>query len=423
MDIPSAFTNSLLPLAIRTKSPDTLPGYGGPPSTPQFSSLDSGYGSGAPSPEKPSTQCDAFDFGSSYTFDGSAPDSLGYLRKSGPDECPRSVLLTPEQKLLQLAASSIKASSVRQPHRARCSLPAAFYAQSIPRSARRHGSDSLSSYLSTCAPVLSIRAPDRFVHPRDSDCAAFPLGEKFRLTKPADDLTATEKILRHGEASADAFSATPTQFNPVPTYADERQAALQREGRPPLTRTRTTLDTAYVDGDVDPTSEHRPVHGSVWSVGTVPPTAGAVDNGQGVLMQTGTSAPFFMSDFVRHPRHSLEDDGKHAGRLAAALDFDCASRILQCNVHEGVFKLQSESALSKTKAKTKKTAWNGAIWVKEGVEKSKLCTSIPSPPIQNPDLQLMCCRSTEQDGPNSRNPPLTVSWRILKHCLSGILRI
>ncbi|CAK7214854.1 hypothetical protein SEUCBS140593_002331 [Sporothrix eucalyptigena] len=386
MDIPSAFTNSL-PLPIRTKTPDPFPDFhASPPRTPQFSSLDSGYGSAEPTPVKePSDVGEVFDFCGSYTLDGSTADSAEYQPKVDVDGCPRSALLSPHQKFLGLAADSIKqggikpyatinGASLRHPHRSRLGLPSAFYTKPSQRSDLRRGSDSLSSYLSssTSSLVTSIRAPDRFVHPRDSDCAAFALGEKFRLVKPATDLTDIEKILRHDQVSPDAFVASTTHHNPVPTFANNRQEMFERNGRPTQTRSRTTLLPGQLDNDPDSEFDQGLMHGSVWSIGTVPPIVGAVDNGRGTLTQTGTAAPFFSSDFVPDPFHRHPDADKHCGRLAAALDFDQASRLLQCNVDKGVFKLQSDHTFAahqpnrKPQPKTKKTAWNGVGWEKEG---------------------------------------------------------
>lgn len=124
--------------------------------------------------------------------------------------------------------------------------------------------------------------------------------------------------------------------------------------------------------------ERRITRGSVWSVSTIPPTTGAVDNGHGILTQSGTSsAPFFTSSFAQVPRYNTHNTDKHPGRLAAALDFDRASRILQCNVDKGVFKLQSDNNLFPPTAKrklfpkTQKTTWNGTGWVNDSLEKSQ----------------------------------------------------
>ncbi|CAK7271785.1 hypothetical protein SEPCBS119000_004782 [Sporothrix epigloea] len=142
-------------------------------------------------------------------------------------------------------------------------------------------------------------------------------------------------------------------------------------------RARTTLLPGLVDDDPESEFQQRLVQGPVWSAGAVAPIVGAVDNGFGNLAQSGTTAPFFTSTFVRNllcPKNDLE---KHSGRMAAALDFDRASRLLQCNIDQGIFKLHFKNIFSmpmhsaKTRQqlqpKTSKTEWNGALWVKEDV--------------------------------------------------------
>lgn len=392
MDIPSAFTNPLPDLPIRTKTPEPcLELHGTSLFTPQLASPDSGYASGGASPVKPSAAYDSFDSCGSYTFDGSVADTAEYLFKRDEDNCPRSAFFTPEQKIVGLDASGLwastiqsrsvkangaKAASLCPPHRARSSLPSAFYSASLPRSTGRRSSDSLSSYLPKAANGSSIRIPDRFVHPRDAESGTFPLGEKFRLTKNADDLKPVEKILRSDLVSPDAFTDTIPHTNPVPTFADERQQVLDRAGRPIRTRIRTTLMPGQEDDDPESVFDQRLFRGSMWSVGTVPPAVGAFNNGHGSLTQTGTTAPFFTSNFTKKGRKTGQEFEKHAGRLAAALDFDRASRILQCDVDQSVVQLHSESALglpkgaSKPRPKTPKTAWNGAGWVNQCTDKS-----------------------------------------------------
>lgn len=392
MDIPSAFTTSPASLPIRTRTPD-IPGPS-EPSTPGASGLDSGYASLLTTPEKPSTESDHFDFGSSYTLDSTAGDPFEKLFRDDPSECPRSAFLTPHQKLLKLASSSLKASanntrpqsirvnstranSLRQPHRACGSLPSTFYSKTLPRSTPRQRSESLSQILAPGTLPSSIRAPDRFVHPRDSECAAFPIGEKFRMTKATNELSSSEKILRRGKISVDAFSVQERRPNLAPTYANERQFSFAMSGRPTQTRARTTLGTGTVDDDPETEFQQRVNRGSVWSISTIPPAMGAVNNGHGILTQSGTSsAPFFTSPFSHVPRYNAHYLDKHPGRLAAALEFDRTARLLQCNVDKGVFHLQSDNVprspakKQKLLPKTEKTKWSGTGWVNESLKKS-----------------------------------------------------
>ena len=402
MVIPSAFTNPLPILPIRTRTPDnneSLPdSQDFPPHTPGISSLDSGYGSAEPTPVKPPFELEgSFDYCGSYTLDGSVADSSEYRHKNDIDDCPRSALFTPEQQSLGLAANclgkgkanasraSSKAATQHQPHKARAGLPLSFYSTPSSKLPRRCGSDSFVLYPSTSwslsSSSASTRAPDRFVHPRDPDCATSALGERFRLTKTPRELVGPEKILRNDCISVDAFFDSTARIIPTPTFADARQAARRRRGWPPQTRTRTTLLPGQMEDDPESEFDQRLMRGSVWSIGTVPPIMGAVNNGNGSLTQTRTATPFYSSAFLDNFVDRSSDVDKHRGRMAAALDFDQASRLLQCNIDEGFFKLQStkvfpvpvENSKSKQRLqpKTAKTTWDGISWVKEGTKKSE----------------------------------------------------
>ncbi|CAK7221054.1 hypothetical protein SBRCBS47491_004396 [Sporothrix bragantina] len=421
MDIPSAFTNPLPMLPIRTRTPDneTLPDFHvSPPRTPGISSLDSGYGSAQPTPVKPPSEFEgSFDYCGSYTLDGSVADSTEPHSKIDLAECPRSALLTPEQKFLGLAARSLKqsrikpltatkAATLRQPHKARPGLPSSFYSTPSLRSSYRRGSDSLSSYLpSSSSPSASIRSPDRFVHPRDTDCAPFDLGERFRLTKTPHELEDVEKVVRNDHISIDAFFDSTARVIPVPTFANARQTYRQSHGSPTQTRSRTTLMPGQIDDNPESELYQGLVQGSVWSIGTVPPIVSAVNNGNGSLTQTGTTAPYYTSSFVNNFLDPSTDIDKHRGRIATALEFDRASRLLQCNIDKGVFKLQSDNTfpvpVTNAKAKQKlqpvaaKTAWNGVSWVKECVSK-KVIKDAEEKPVDFQPIRVL-------SGPNYRD--------------------
>ncbi|OAA57962.1 WD domain containing protein [Niveomyces insectorum RCEF 264] len=337
-----------------------------------FCSRDSGYGSESTSPEKPSTPSNTLELGS-YAFDGNSPDLFGHLpdvpavteedndvgERDGGLPCA-----TEEKSLVRTPVKHRKSSSLPKPQKGRCGLPVSFFSTPPPRirKTQRSGSDSVFSTPSSDRSALaSLRSPDRFVHPRDTTPTTFSLAEKFQLSKFPDELTSTERVLRHNGATDDAFSFSPARFNPVPTDGDDRQASRQAAGFPPLARARTALGAVDPNNDLDSAPRPRPASGSVWSLGTVAPITGAVDDGRGNLVQTGTNAPYYTSEFVRGPLQHVDDENKHAGRLAAALDYDLTSRILQCNVAKDAFMPRCDNILQRGGFKTtKKTKWDGA---------------------------------------------------------------
>lgn len=92
----------------------------------------------------------------------------------------------------------------------------------------RHGSDTAVSP----GRVSSLRALDRFVPLRDHST---PGSAKFRTSRPLEDLTLSERLVRHNQDAPDPFCFTRRPLPPSPTEA--RKSRRQTQGR-------TVLDTA-----------------------------------------------------------------------------------------------------------------------------------------------------------------------------------
>ncbi|KAL1883958.1 hypothetical protein Daus18300_000066 [Diaporthe australafricana] len=110
----------------------------------------------------------------------------------------------------------------------------------------------------------------------------------------------------------------------------------------------------------------------VWSVGGMAPSHGAVENGRGGLVQSGTNAPMFNTLFPPSKPKAQEDVEKHEARLASAFEIDCASRILGSD-HLSV-PLEKQHRKSDSVLK-KKTHWDGVQLVK-GDHSEKLASKI-----------------------------------------------
>lgn len=93
----------------------------------------------------------------------------------------------------------------------------------------RHGSDTAV----TGSRASSLRAPDRFVPLRDHKT---PGSEKLRTSRPLEDLTSSERLVRHNKDAPDPFFFRRRPLPPSPTEA--RKAA--RSGR-----SSTTLDPRF----------------------------------------------------------------------------------------------------------------------------------------------------------------------------------
>jgi meiosis-specific APC/C activator protein AMA1 len=103
--------------------------------------------------------------------------------------------------------------------------------------------------------------------------------------------------------------------------------------------------------------------GTVWRVGGLAPVSGVPD-GRGGLLGSGTNAPLYTTTFTIRPK-AEESMDRHESRLAAALDIDRVSRVLECR------------ELSPLKAATvgrhyevAKTIWGGTQWIMGGPRQS-----------------------------------------------------
>ena len=237
----------------------------------------------------------------------------------------------------------------------RHSLPAAFFTDVVPKYPRCR-----SDVRPSRATPASLRQPDRFVPHRDQGT---PFRERFLTTKRPYKLGPTERILRNDASTPDAFTFRPRRVTPT----NPRVVSRSDTGVQPRTRTRTILAPLGGNG-ADPNTTYRaPSHGSAWAVGGLAPAGGAIDNGRGTLFQSGTSAPLFRSPFPK-ARGKTEEEEKHRGRLAAALEIDLASRVLETKS----FKNRMAPSLLRGHLGPPKTFWNGSVWIRENFVPSKL---------------------------------------------------
>ena len=154
------------------------------------------------------------------------------------------------------------------------------------------------------------RTQDRFIPLRKTSSDA--CSESFRLSKPPQHLSSTERLLRQTTASSDPFITRRVASNPIPQ--------------------RTVTQRFRLEGYTVALEQRTVSVGAVWNVaGVVPAPSGpmvGVADGRGGLLGSGTNAPMFSSDFFRKEsaNQNLE---RYGARLAAALNIDQASRVLQ----------------------------------------------------------------------------------------------
>ncbi|KAJ2969018.1 hypothetical protein NUW58_g10090 [Xylaria curta] len=187
-------------------------------------------------------------------------------------------------------------------------------------------------------PVLSR---DRFVpfHVLDSD--------RFRANKQPHELSLSERLLRNEDAAADAFCFRTQRCVPISSRRLSRSDCIER-------RQGTVLALCPLDRQVS--------HGAVWSVGGTAPSGGAVDGGRGRLVSSGTNARLYTTSFSNLKPKSEEDQEKHEGRLASALDIDRIQRVLD---FEGFSTFPRCKKKARPPLQYAKTSWTGTEWVND----------------------------------------------------------
>ncbi|GAP92829.2 putative WD40 repeat-like protein [Rosellinia necatrix] len=207
-------------------------------------------------------------------------------------------------------------------------------------------------------PVLS---PDRFV--------PFHLAEldRFRANKQPHELSPSERLRRTDEAGADAFCFTPKRCIPALSRRLSRSDCVER-------RQGTVLGLYPLDRQVS--------HGAVWSVGGTAPNGVAVDGGRGRLVSSGTNARLYTTSFSNRKPKSEEDQEKHEGRLALALNIDRVRRILD---FDGFSTFPRCKAKIRSSLKSAKTIWTGTEWANDAhpiAKASKVQHVLPNAPFK-----------------------------------------
>lgn len=107
----------------------------------------------------------------------------------------------------------------------------------------RHGSDTALS----SGRASSLRAPDRFIPQRDHST---PGSSKFRTSRPLEELSLSERLVRHNQDAPDPFCFKRRPLPPSPTEAKKSRRPSQ--GRTVLgTATHNQTDRRVSDSTLD----------------------------------------------------------------------------------------------------------------------------------------------------------------------------
>lgn len=223
-------------------------------------------------------------------------------------------------------------------------------------------------------------SPDRYISYRYTPQGA---SRSFRLSKPPDQLSSAEKLLRHQ-------SATPDPFGPSPVRRIREaiiNASANADPRAVQSRTRTIGTTNVQHPPQDPlaTQNRQASAGAVWNVGggsqanPSGPIRGIFD-GRGGFISSGSNAPLFTSHFFDDD--TLEQDNSQLeSRLAVALDIDPTCRILDISRSPVQGRSVSTGSIG-TKRKyayiEPRTRWMNSQWVQEGSQRREATLSFVS---------------------------------------------
>ncbi|OTA90062.1 hypothetical protein M434DRAFT_33887 [Hypoxylon sp. CO27-5] len=206
---------------------------------------------------------------------------------------------------------------------------------------------------------MPIASPDRFVPFR------MPIGDRFRATKQAHELSPSERLHRTDDAASDVFCFTPKRPTPVSSRWASRSDSNQR-------RVGTVLGLHSLE-------QRQVSNGAVWSVGGLAP--GGVEDGHGRRVSSGTNARLYTTSFSNTRPKSEEDQDKHEGRLALALKIDRVQRILDFDGYSTFPRCKHKVRPSLREAKT---IWTGSEWSNDyhvpRIQKGERC--LPNAPFK-----------------------------------------
>ena len=216
-------------------------------------------------------------------------------------------------------------------------------------------------------------SPDRYIparHTKDDHIKSYHLG------KSPEQLSSSEKLLRHNSASPDPFSARSPQRVTDNTRPQPR--SLSRD--PASVRQRVVSDVLALPSGVIDQQPRRASAGAVWNVGGTVQALGSepvigIPNGRGGLFGSGTNAPMFTSKFFEKET-SDQSRERFEGRIAAALEIDQTSRTLSIFRSPESTKDTDCSGAGPRRKRPVQTVWRDGQWVNDGSPTRKF-TAVP----------------------------------------------
>ena len=213
-------------------------------------------------------------------------------------------------------------------------------------------------------------SPDRYISNR---CPPKDASKQFRLSKPSQQLSSVEKLLRHPSATPDPFSSLNVRRvreARINAFANVDPGAVQSR-----TRIIGTTNVQHPPQDPLAIQNRQASAGAVWNVGGLSqaspsgPVRG-ISNGRGGFVRSSSSAPLFTSPFFDGDTLD-QDNSQLESRLAVALDIDQTSRILNISrspVQGRTISADSNATQQKCPYVKPRTRWMNGQWVQEGLQ-------------------------------------------------------
>ena len=231
-----------------------------------------------------------------------------------------------------------------------------------PSYAKRRSFNAAKTYYTPPA------SPDRYIparHTKDDQIKSYHLG------KSPEQLSSSEKLLRHHSASTDPFSARTAQ-----RVADNTRPQPRSLSRDLVSvRQRVVSDVLALPSGVIGQEPRRASAGAVWNIGGAVQALGAepvvgIPNGRGGLFGSGTNAPMFTSKFFE--KETLDQSRERfEGRIAAALEIDQTSRTLSISQSPESAMDTDRSGIGPRRKRPVQTIWRDGQWVSDGIPTCK----------------------------------------------------
>ncbi|GAM84520.1 hypothetical protein ANO11243_025160 [Dothideomycetidae sp. 11243] len=205
-----------------------------------------------------------------------------------------------------------------------------------------------------------------------------PYGRAVRKTPISHNGFSSQRRISRPKTSERVLDVCRTYRSRIPIMRGSASVQIQSRGK------------SYIP-------DRAPSHGSVFNVGRAQVTIDGVhsiSDGQGGRVTSRTNAPFYVSDFFSKKDH-LADHDTFRNRLAAALDFDLATRILASPTSS-----PASSSSTTTSPKTfseQSTKWEHRAWL---ASPTRAAFKSPKAPQRLPARLTFC---TVLDAPGLRD--------------------